>query len=79
MRYTVTQYCKCGGSMAIDGRTHRKWETLIHSFTQLHKHCITQTSDDVIEESGGDVFTQAERARPHSEHELTTGFQRQLW
>jgi len=80
VRYTVGMNCKCGAFIGIDGRSHRvKWRSLIHSFTELHKHCTTQSSDDVNEEPGGDVFTQASIAREHSEPELVTGFQRQLW
>lgn len=76
--YTVAHHCKCGAALFIDGRSHRyKWQSLVHSFTQLHTHCITQKSDDVIEEPGGDVFTHAERAHQHSQHELQIGFQRE--
>jgi hypothetical protein len=69
---TISQHCKCGAAISVPVFAY----PLIHSFTHLHNHCITQSSDDVIEEPGGDVFTQAERAGQHSQHELQTGFQR---
>jgi hypothetical protein len=69
---TISQHCKCGAAIAVPVFAY----PLIHSFTQLHQPCITSVSSDVIEEPGGDVFTQAERAGQHSQHELQTGFQR---
>jgi len=72
MAYTISMHCKCGSAIAVPFFAL----ALIHSFTQLHNHCITQVSDDVIEEPGGDVYAQAERAGQHSQHELQIGFQR---
>lgn len=69
---TISQHCKCGAAIAAPAFAY----ALIHSFTELHKPCITQSSDDVIEEPGGDVYSQAERASQHSYHEMQTGFQR---
>lgn len=78
--FTVALSCKCGSSLAVDGRSHRVFgRSLIHSFTQLHNQCVTSASDDVLEEPGGDVFSQLSNGPQHSEHELVTGFQRQLW
>jgi hypothetical protein len=51
----------------------------IDAFTQLHERCITQPSNDADEEPGGDVYAHISLARDHSEPELQTGFQRQLW
>ena len=72
MMMTISTQCSCGAGIAVPVFAY----PLIRSFTQLHERCITQASDDVIEEPGGDVYTQSERAPQHSQHELQTGFQR---
>lgn len=70
---TISEQCSCGAAIAVPAFAY----PLIHSFTQRHKHCITQASSNEIEEPGGDVYTQAERAGQHSQHELQIGFQRE--
>jgi hypothetical protein len=72
---TVAMNCKCGSGLAAPVFAY----PLIRAFTQLHIGCITEVSNDVNEEPGGDVFTHVVIASPHSEPELQTGFQRQLW
>ena len=75
MAMTTSMQCKCGSGISVPFFQY----SLIRSFTEIHNHCATEVSEDVDHEPRGDVFTQAERANRHSEHELTTGFQRQLW
>jgi hypothetical protein len=73
METTLSEQCKCGGAIAVPFFA----PALIHSFVERHKHCITQVSNDDIEEPGGDVYTSSERAGQHSQHELQIGFQRE--
>jgi hypothetical protein len=71
--FHVSTQCKCGAGIAVSILTL----SLLYSFMELHQHCITENSNEEIEEPGGDVFAQAQLARDHSEPELQTGFQRQ--
>ena len=73
---TISHKCKCGALIAAPIFAL----PLIEAFTAMHNACITQTSNEEEDHGpGGDVYTNAERSRPHSEPELTTGFQRVVW
>ena len=72
---TIHTQCSCGALIAVPVFAY----PLIRAFTEAHASCITESRNDVDEEQCGDVFTQASLARDHSEPELQTGFQRQLW
>jgi hypothetical protein len=83
MRIQISEHCKCGGAFSISfvasKRNYATAEQRYSAFVEKHDNCITSQSDDAIEEPGGDVYASAERAQPHSEPELVTGFQRVVW
>jgi len=73
---TIHTQCTCGALMSVPVFA----VALIHAFTEAHQHCITESSkDDNDHGPGGDVYASAILAPDHSEPELQTGFQRQLW
>ena len=71
---TIHTQCSCGALLSVPVFAY----PLISAFTQSHKYCITQVSKD-DEEPGGDVFAHITLSPDHTEPELQTGFQRQLW
>ena len=72
---TIHTQCSCGALIAVPVFAY----PLIRAFTEAHASCITESSNDSNEEPSGDVFTHVTLARDHTEPELQTGFQRQLW